>query len=445
MALVSIIGGEVYPLRVRDTQVDTQFAVGPEVFGLVPGLLMYATIWFWEHKRVCDILKQEHLEWEDERLFQTSRLILIGETSKIVIKDYLQHLTSYHFKLLFDPELLFNLQLHYHNCIASEFNTLYHWHPLLPHNFKVPGGRNLLITLKAVAKSSIDQTIEVKYQSLTEYCKHFSLTPYTAFEELPGEKEMAAELKALSSGFDVMELYPNLVVEKPHQHAIFRETMVEPGLQFPLRGLMGNSICSLQYWKTSTFGGKVGFKIINTDSIHSLLYKPVKELPVRQLLECPPPPLPPPPPPPGLLVPLSPDRSGLDPPLRSPRRAHPHPRRKEKERTNAKSGRDYAGDNRALKRKGRADPGGKEGFSMGVGGDGGARPALLQSPARSTQPSEPIPIPKLRFRLADLPNLHCSNMSEALHPGVLLQTWVRPGARSTPSPQNFQVPARAHL
>lgn len=53
--------------------------MGHEAFGLVPGLMMYATIWLREHNRVCDVLKEAHPDWDDERLFQTSRLILIGE------------------------------------------------------------------------------------------------------------------------------------------------------------------------------------------------------------------------------------------------------------------------------------------------------------------------------------------------------------------------------
>lgn len=60
-----------------------------------------------------------------------------GETIKIVIEDYVQHLSGYHFKLKFDPELLFNQQFQYQNRIAAEFNTLYHWHPLLPDSFQI--------------------------------------------------------------------------------------------------------------------------------------------------------------------------------------------------------------------------------------------------------------------------------------------------------------------
>ncbi len=151
-----------YPPHIPEEQ---RFAVGHEAFGLVPGLMMYATIWLREHNRVCHIMKQEHPDWDDERIFQTTRLILIGEswkssetflifitlwrnsifplflfpgeTIKIVIEDYVQHLSGYNFKLKFDPELLFNERFQYQNRISSEFNTLYHWHPLMPDTFQI--------------------------------------------------------------------------------------------------------------------------------------------------------------------------------------------------------------------------------------------------------------------------------------------------------------------
>lgn len=54
-----------------------------------------------------------------------------------MIEDYVQHLSGYHFKLKFDPELLFKERFQYQNRIASEFNTLYHWHPLMPDSFHI--------------------------------------------------------------------------------------------------------------------------------------------------------------------------------------------------------------------------------------------------------------------------------------------------------------------
>ncbi|XP_053325241.1 prostaglandin G/H synthase 2 [Spea bombifrons] len=321
-----IIDGEMYPPTVKDTDVEMlyppqvpdhlRFAVGQEVFGLVPGLMMYATIWLREHNRVCDILVQEHPEWDDERIFQTARLILIGETIKIVIEDYVQHLSGYNFKLKFDPQLLFKQRFQYQNRIAAEFNTLYHWHPLLPDTFqinekeynyqqflynnsvllqhgisemvesftkqnagRVAGGRNVPAAVFRVAVASIEQSREMRYQSLNEYRKHFMMKPFKSFEELTGEKEMSAELEKLYGDIDAMELYPGLLVEQPRPGAIFGETMVELGAPFSLKGLMGNAICSPEYWKPSTFGGNVGFEIVNTASLQKLICNNVKNCP----------------------------------------------------------------------------------------------------------------------------------------------------------------------
>lgn len=62
-----------------------------------------------------------------------------GETIRIVIEDYVQHLSGYHLKLKFDPTLLFSTQFQYQNRIALEFNQLYHWHPLMPDSFFIDG------------------------------------------------------------------------------------------------------------------------------------------------------------------------------------------------------------------------------------------------------------------------------------------------------------------
>ncbi|MEQ2190741.1 Prostaglandin G/H synthase 2, partial [Xenoophorus captivus] len=287
------LNGEVYPPLVKDVGVEMhypphvpdsqRFAVGHEAFGLVPGLMMYATIWLREHNRVCDVLKEVHPDWDDERLFQTTRLILI--------------------------ELLFNQRFQYQNRIASEFNTLYHWHPLMPDSFhieerdysykefvfntsvmtehgigglvdsftkQIAGRVRILRPILYVAIKSIENSRQMRYQSLNAYRKRFSMQPYTSFEDMTGDKEMAAILEELYGDVDAVELYPGLLVEKPRQNGIFGETMVEMGAPFSLKGLMGNPICSPEYWKPSTFGGKAGFDIVNTASLQRLVCNNVR-------------------------------------------------------------------------------------------------------------------------------------------------------------------------
>lgn len=96
-----LIDGEMYPPSVADASVrmsyppgvpaEAQMAIGQEVFGLLPGLGMYATLWLREHNRVCDILKAEHPTWDDEQLFQTTRLIIIGELDTVQKEQWAWH------------------------------------------------------------------------------------------------------------------------------------------------------------------------------------------------------------------------------------------------------------------------------------------------------------------------------------------------------------------
>lgn len=113
---------------------------------------------------------------------------------------------------------------------------------------------------------------EARFYTLTETLLFFlPLRPPT-----PGDKEMAALLEEMYGHVDAVELYPGLLIEKPRHDAIFGETMVEMGAPFSLKGLMGNPICSPEYWKPSTFGGSVGFDIVNTASLQRLVCNNVR-------------------------------------------------------------------------------------------------------------------------------------------------------------------------
>lgn len=87
---------------------------------------------------------------------------------------------------------------------------------------------------------------------------------------------MAAVLEEMYGHVDAVELYPGLLIEKPRPNSIFGETMVEMGAPYSLKGLMGNPICSPEYWKPSTFGGTVGFSIVNTASLQRLVCNNVR-------------------------------------------------------------------------------------------------------------------------------------------------------------------------
>ncbi|KAK7896477.1 hypothetical protein WMY93_021802 [Mugilogobius chulae] len=322
-----LVNGEMYPPTTVDAPVkmnyppktprSQQLVFGHELFGLLPGLGMYATIWLREHNRVCDILKTLHPHWDDEQLFQTARLIIIGETIRIVIEEYVQQLSGYHMKLKFDPTMLHNTDFQYGNRIALEFDHLYHWHPLMPDVLNIDGdtftyeqfifntsilprygieklvdsfsrqpagqiggGFNLHPVVSHVAVTTIEASRLLRIQPFNEYRKRFLLKPYTSFREFSDDEEIARQLEEFYHGdIDALEFYPGLMLEKTRPGAIFGESMVEMGAPFSLKGLLGNPICSPLYWKPSTFGGKVGYDIVNSATLKRLVCLNTKTCP----------------------------------------------------------------------------------------------------------------------------------------------------------------------
>ncbi|XP_020561319.1 prostaglandin G/H synthase 1 isoform X1 [Oryzias latipes] len=317
-----LLNGEMYPPTVSEVPVhmvypdslppEQRLAIGQEVFGLLPGLTMYATIWLREHNRICDILKAEHPTWDDEQLFQTTRLIIIvslsGQIINIITEEYVQQLSGYHLKLKFEPSLLFNVRFQYSNRIALEFCHLYHWHPLMPDSFvidgdeipltsfiyntsilmhygveklvdafsrqaagQIGGGRNSHEAVLKVAQMVITESRRTRMQPFNEYRKRFNLKPYASFQEFTDDKEMAEGLEELYGDVDALEFYPGVLLEKARANSIFGESMVEMGAPFSLKGLMGNPICSPEYWKPSTFGGETGFNIVKTSTLKKLV------------------------------------------------------------------------------------------------------------------------------------------------------------------------------
>lgn len=84
-------------------------------------------------------------------------------------------------------------------------------------------------------------------------------------------EEIALVLEEFYGDIDALEFYPGLMLEKTRPGGIFGESMIEMGAPFSLKGLLGNPICSPDYWKPSTFGGKVGFDIVNSASLKNLV------------------------------------------------------------------------------------------------------------------------------------------------------------------------------
>uniref|UniRef100_H3C1G5 Prostaglandin G/H synthase 1 n=1 Tax=Tetraodon nigroviridis TaxID=99883 RepID=H3C1G5_TETNG len=236
------------------------------------------------------------------------RIVLTGETIKIIIEEYVQQLSGYFFKLKFDPTLLFKEQFQYSNRIAVEFDHLYHWHSLLPDSYlidgdeisatgfvfngsvlanygvekmvdsfsrqiagQIGGGQNFHESIIRVIRSLLHHGREVRLQPFNEYRKKFDQKPYESFSELTDNEEIAKGLEEAYGDIDALEFFPGIMLEKTSPGHIFGESMFQMGAPFSLKGLMGNAICSPEYWKPSTFGGETGFNIIKTATLEKLV------------------------------------------------------------------------------------------------------------------------------------------------------------------------------
>nr|ALG96656.1 cyclooxygenase [Macellomenia sp. JCH-2014] len=311
-----ILKGEEYPPYLKDVDVpmryrndtpeDRKFALGHEFYSVLPGLFLYSTIWLREHNRVAGILMKEHPDWDDEQLFQTTKLIIIGETIQIVIADYVQHLSNYNFDITFDPPVVYGSSFQFSTRISLEFNHLYHWHPMMPDDLHVDGktygmediyGNIELVTKYGVAavakaftkqlagamtyrnhgavtqhviKEVIEHGRELRFQSFNNYRKRFGLEPYTSFQQLTDNEEISGILEEMYGDIDGVEFFVGLVTEKVPKNAKFGLSLLEMGASHSVTGLISNPICSPAYWKPSTFGGNVGFDIIKMATLERL-------------------------------------------------------------------------------------------------------------------------------------------------------------------------------
>lgn len=91
------------------------------------------------HNKIAGLLETKYA-WSDERLFQTTRNILIVILIKIVIEDYVNHLKPFKWMSFeFDTTYAPNKKWYRNNWISTEFNLLYRWHSMIPDNIILNG------------------------------------------------------------------------------------------------------------------------------------------------------------------------------------------------------------------------------------------------------------------------------------------------------------------
>ena len=122
---------------------EALFAVGGDRVNSNPGFLAMTVLFLREHNRICEVLRgQKNPPKTDQQFFQTARNVLIVLLIKIVIEEYINHITPYHFKFRLQSAAFERQRWYRQNWMTVEFNLLYRWHGLVPDTYTI-GGREI--------------------------------------------------------------------------------------------------------------------------------------------------------------------------------------------------------------------------------------------------------------------------------------------------------------
>lgn len=118
--------------RAADEAKDHVFATGLEHGNSTIGATLMNVIFLREHNRIAGEIAAAHPDWDDERLFDTTRNVMTVLLLKVVIEDYIKHIAPFDVPLETVPFIADGERWNRSNWIAIEFNLLYRWHMLTP-------------------------------------------------------------------------------------------------------------------------------------------------------------------------------------------------------------------------------------------------------------------------------------------------------------------------
>ncbi|GGF58870.1 hypothetical protein GCM10007301_18240 [Azorhizobium oxalatiphilum] len=241
------------------------FAVGGDRVNSTALVTMLNTLFLREHNRLAGEIEARNAGWDDTRVFETARNIVIVLFIKIVIEEYINHISSACFKLRADPQVAWRAPWNRPNWMTVEFALLYRWHSLVPETMiwdgaqietaailldnsklveaglakafqwagKTPAARlglhNTAIFLEhqlTVESLAIKQNRDRHLPGYNVYRKAMGMNPVDDFDCMTGDRSRQKELLALYKSPDAVDFYVGLFAE-------------DPGLNTPMPPLLG--------------------------------------------------------------------------------------------------------------------------------------------------------------------------------------------------------------
>lgn len=306
------------PLRLaslRPEQQRTLFAMGTDTRNI--GFVSFNVLFLREHNRIARRLGDEYPAWDDDRVFETTRNILIVVLLKIVVEEYINHISPGHFQFRLTPGCFENESWHRPNWMAVEFNLLYRWHSLVPSTFHLagkhlpvsalvsdttlltsvglgrlmaaasaqPAGRiGLLNTdsllVRVAEQPSIEQGRAAALAPYNDYRRLCRYPPATSFAEISSDPRIQNELAALyPGGVDDVELFVGLFAEDTGPNAVLPPLLSTMVGCDAFSQALTNPLLAPRVFNEETFS-PVGMQIIErTNSISEIVDRNVPRRP----------------------------------------------------------------------------------------------------------------------------------------------------------------------
>ncbi|MGC2237754.1 MAG: peroxidase family protein [Pyrinomonadaceae bacterium] len=282
------------------------FAFGGDRANAAPQVAMMNTLFLREHNRLAGDIERAHQDWGDERVFQTARNSLIVLFIKIVVEEYINHISP-SFRFRANPSVAWNAPWNKPNWMTTEFSLLYRWHSLIPNTIGWNGkpyplimtlmnNRPLLDAGLAIAFSNmssqnagklgafntakallhleedaIKQGRQCDLATYSDYREYVSLSRPKDFSDISGDPEVVAFLKNAYKSVNDIDFYVGLfaednVINSPLPPLLLRLVAVDAFSQ-----ALTNPLLSEHVFNVDTFS-KPGWEAIqNTHTLRDIL------------------------------------------------------------------------------------------------------------------------------------------------------------------------------
>lgn len=277
----------------------TLFAFGGERSNSTAQTAMLNVLMLREHNRLAGEIEAANPAWDDERVFQTARNTLIVLVLKIVIGEYINHISPYHHRFELDPRGGWRAHWNRPPWFAVELNMLYRWHSAIPdaidwgrvqyptvkwlldnqplidvglaHAFEYssrqPAGEiclgNTPEALLHTERNAIEQGRKNRVAAYNDYREAVGYPRLTKFEQISSSPQLVESLRRLYRHVDNIEFYVGLFAEDPRPNAAVPSLLGRLVALDAFSQALLSPLCSEHVFNPTTFS-EVGWRTIQT-------------------------------------------------------------------------------------------------------------------------------------------------------------------------------------